>query len=109
MNNGEHGMMTMSNSRPLSPNALESLAIEALTLIAADPERTSRFMTLSGLDAGSLRMAAKRPHFLAGVLDHVMSDERLILDLAAATGYRPEAIAAACRSRDPSLSDVSGA
>ncbi len=111
MNNGKHGMTTLSGRKTLSPKAVESLAIEALTLIAADPALTSTFMTLSGFDAASLRMAAKRPHFLAGVLDYVMTDERLILDLAAATGYRPEAIeaiAAACRSLEAPASDAFG-
>ena len=105
MNNGKHGMRPVLT---LAPEAVESLAIAALTLIAADPALTSSFMTLSGFDAGSLRMAAKRPHFLAGVLDYVMTDERLILNLAAATGYRPEAIAAACRNLEPPALDSAG-
>ena len=105
MNNGKHGMRSVLT---LAPEAVESLAIEALTLIAADPALTSNFMTLSGFEAGSLRMAAQRPHFLAGVLDYVMTDERLILDLSAATGYRPETIAAACRSLEPPALESSG-
>ncbi len=98
MNNGDNLMRSPSGQKTLSSDAVESLAIEALTLIAGDPTLASRFMSLSGFDPGSLRMASKRPDFLAGVLDYVMTDERLILDLAAATGYRPEIIAAACRS-----------
>lgn len=105
MNNGEHGMRASSGPKTLSPDAVESLAIEALALIAADPALTSSFMNLSGFEVGSLRLAAKRPDFLAGVLDYVMSDERLVLDLAAATGYRPEAIAAACRSLEAPAPD----
>ena len=100
MNNGDNLMRSPPGQTMLSPKAVESLAIEALTLIAGDPALAARFMSLSGFDPGSLRMAAKRPDFLAGVLDYVMTDERLILDLAAATGHRPEAIAAACRSID---------
>lgn len=108
MNNGDNLMRSPSSQKTLSPKAVESLAIEALTLIASDPALASRFMSLSGFDPGSLRMAAKRPDFLAGVLDYVMADERLILDLAAATGHRPELIAAACRSResDPDVSSL---
>ena len=107
MNNGKHGMRALSGGKALAPQAVESLAIKALTLIASDPALTSSFMNLSGFDPGSLRMAAKRPDFLAGVLDYVMTDERLILDLAAATGYRPEAIAAACRSLEAPAPDSS--
>ena len=98
MNNGGNGMTTRSAQITLTPKAVESLAVEAFAFIAGDPELASRFMSLSGLDPSSLRAAAKDPHFLAGVLDYVMTDERLIFDLAAATGHRPESIVAACRS-----------
>ena len=100
MNNGDNRMKSPSGQKTLSPRDVESLAIEAFTLIAGDPALASRFMSLSGFDPGSLRMAAKRPDFLAGVLEYVMTDERLILDLAAATGHRPEMIAAACLQHD---------
>ena len=89
MNNGDNRMRSLPGHKTLPPKDVESLAIEALTLIAANPSLASTFMSLSGFDAGSLRMAAKRPDFLAGILDYVMTDERLILDLAAATGHRP--------------------
>ena len=86
MNNGGNGMTTRSAQITLTPKAVESLAVEAFAFIAG------------GLDPSSLRAAAKDPHFLAGVLDYVITDERLIFDLAAATGHRPESIVAACRS-----------
>ena len=108
MNNGDNLMRSPSGRKTLSPKAVESLAIEALNLIAGDPALASKFMSLSGFDPGSLRMAARRPDFLAGVLDYVMTDDGLILDLAAATGHRPETIAAACRGAENSGSDVSG-
>ena len=75
MNNGDNLMRSPPVQTMLSPKAVESLAIEALTLIAGDPALAARFMSLSGFDPGSLRMAAKRPDFLAGVLDYVMTDE----------------------------------
>ncbi len=98
MNNGDRGMTMRSGQKTLSPTAVESLAIDAFTFIAGDPEHASRFLSLSGFDMSSLRMAAKDPHFLAGVLDYVMTDERLISDLSTATGHPPEAIVAACQS-----------
>ena len=98
MNNGRVGMTMRSGSKTFSPLAAESLAIEAFTFIANDPEHASRFMSLSGFDMGSLRTAAKEPHFFAGLLDYVMTDERLISELAIATGHTPEAIVAACLS-----------
>ena len=98
MNNGGNGMKTRSHQKTLRPLAVESLAIEALTFIAGDPDLASRFISLSGLDVGSMRMAAQDPQFLAGVLDYVLADDRLVVDLAAATGHPPEAIVATCLS-----------
>jgi hypothetical protein len=60
----------------------EALAIAALTFLAGDPDRLGNFLALSGLGPDSLRSAAQEPQFLLGVLDHVVSDERLLLDFA---------------------------
>ena len=77
------------------PEQAEVLAVEALTWLAAEPERLSRFLGLSGLDVVNLRREATQKGFLAGVIAYVASDEPLLLDLAAATGRRPEEISAA--------------
>ena len=47
---------------------------------------SSRF---PGSGPESLRAAAGEPHFLAGVLEHVVSDEKLLLDFAAHQGIDP--------------------
>ncbi len=67
----------------------EALAIAALSFLAEDPERLGAFLALSGIGPESLRAAAGEPHFLAGVLDHVVSDERLLLDFATHQGVDP--------------------
>lgn len=69
--------------------AAESVAIQALTFIAEDPEEIGRFLALSGLGPESLRAAAAEPAFLAGVLDHLLGDERLLLAFAGRAGLAP--------------------
>lgn len=69
--------------------AAEALAIQALTYLGNDPERLGRFLSLSGLGPQSLRAAAQETGFLAGVLDHIASDEQLLLDFATQTGFSP--------------------
>ena len=71
-----------SSSTQDARDQAETLAIAALAFLAGDPDRLGTFLALSGLGPESLRAASREPHFLAGVLDHVVSDERLLLDFA---------------------------
>jgi hypothetical protein len=69
--------------------AAEAIAIQALAYLAGDAERLTRFLALSGLDVGEIRTAATQPGFLAGVLDHIASDETLLTAFAADAGIGP--------------------
>jgi hypothetical protein len=73
----------------------EANAIRALGALASDAERLGRFLTATGLGPENLRVAAQNPGFLAGVLEHVMSDEALLIAIAAELGLKPEALAQA--------------
>jgi Protein of unknown function (DUF3572) len=84
-----------AKSPKLTKSGAETLAIEALSFLAADPMRLDRFLALSGIGLDHLRAAAAEPGFLAAVLDHLASDERLLLAFAAGAGQNPEAIAKA--------------
>ena len=75
----------------------EAVAIDALNFLAAEPERLSRFLALSGLGPHNLRQAATSPEFLAAVLDHLAADERLLVAFAASHGIDPARVA---RARD---------
>jgi Protein of unknown function (DUF3572) len=77
--------------------AVESLAITALGFIAAEPERLGRFLAITGIGPDSVRQAAREPHFLAGVLDHLAGDERLLTDFAAEQAVDPDDV---MRARD---------
>jgi Protein of unknown function (DUF3572) len=70
--------------------AATELAITALGFLAGDQERLARFLALTGLESQSLRAAAREPGFLLGVLDHVASDDDLLLAFAEENGIDPQ-------------------
>jgi hypothetical protein len=72
-----------------------SLAVSGLAFIAADSDRLSRFLNLTGLGPHNLRTAAADPAFLDSVLDYLVADEQLLLAFAADAGLKPEAVARA--------------
>jgi Protein of unknown function (DUF3572) len=79
----------------LSKAAAESIAIEVLTFLAGNPARLDRFLALSGIGLDNLRAAAGEAGFLAAILDHLASDESLLLAFAADTWHAPAMIAKA--------------
>ena len=87
--------MAISKRSTVGTEAAESLAIQALAFLAADPERLGRFLAVTGIGPEEIRAAAREPHFLAGVLDHVASDERLLIAFANDVGIDPAEIARA--------------
>ena len=78
-------------------DAAESLAVQALSFLAGEPERLARFLALTGIGPDRIRAAAATPGFLAGVLDHVASEDALVTAFAAEAGIRPEEVAQARR------------
>jgi hypothetical protein len=79
----------------LTKSGAETIAIEVLSFLATDPMRLDRFLALSGVGLDNLRAAAAEPGFLVAILDHLASDEKLLLAFAATAGQNPEAIAKA--------------
>jgi Protein of unknown function (DUF3572) len=76
----------------VTPKLAESLAIQALTFIAAEPERLGRFLALTGIGPADIRTAARESQFLAGVLEHVTGDEALLVAFAGETGIDPAVV-----------------
>jgi hypothetical protein len=83
-------MVKKTSKRPRD-NA-ESVAIAALTFIASDPDRLGRFLAATGIGPADIRIAAREPLFLAGVIGHIASDEQLLLAFAAEIGLKPAEI-----------------
>jgi hypothetical protein len=73
-------------------DAAVALAIEALGFLAEEPERLGRFLAETGIGPDALREAAREPHFLAGLLDHIAGDERLLIAFAERAQVKPDAI-----------------
>jgi hypothetical protein len=73
----------------------EALAIQALSFVAAEPERLGRFLAVSGIGPAEIRAVAREPYFLAGIIEHLSSDERLVLAFCAQAGLDPAEIARA--------------
>jgi hypothetical protein len=85
----------------------EALAIAALSFLANDEDRLGAFLALSGLGPESLRSAAGEPQFLLGVLDHVVSDEKLLLDFAEHEGVDPFDVTRARHALEGPYRDIS--
>jgi Protein of unknown function (DUF3572) len=79
----------------VSPELGQSLAASALAFLAADPERLSRFLDLTGLGPHNLRDAAQDPAFHGSVLEYMLADEELLLRFATDSDLEPETIALA--------------
>jgi len=75
--------------------AAETLAVQALGFIAEDPHSLRRFLDTTGIAVEQVRAAARQPGFLAGVLEHMLSDENLLLAFARAAGIDPAEVARA--------------
>ena len=85
----------MQARAPQSREAAEMLAIQALAFIAEEPDRLGGFLAATGLEAAAIRTAARQPGFLAGVLEHMLADESLLLAFADSAGIDPASIARA--------------
>jgi hypothetical protein len=82
----------MPKDRPITREFGENLAVQALAFLAQDPERLGVFLGLTGIGPADIRKAASDPAFLAGVLDHVASDEALLRAVAEHAGVTPETV-----------------
>ncbi|HEV2899100.1 DUF3572 domain-containing protein [Mesorhizobium sp. AaZ16] len=86
----------MANSDLTRQNA-ETIAIEALGFVAADPELLPRFLAITGIEAQSIREAAREPGFLAGVLQFILAHEPTLMKFSEASGLAPATVAGALR------------
>jgi hypothetical protein len=79
----------------IDQEAARGLAVQALEYLAQEPEQLGRFLALSGLDPTTVRGASRQPEFLAGVLEYVLGDERLVMAFTASLEIPPERVAEA--------------
>jgi hypothetical protein len=69
--------------------------------LSSDNSRMGRFLGLTGLEPDELRRSARSPWFMTAVLDHLMSDESLLLVFCAENGVDPALVAPARRTLAP--------
>lgn len=84
----------MKSSRMTIQEA-EILGLRTLEFLAGDRERMERFLALSGTVVTDLPELAGERTFLAGVLDHILSDETGVFLLTEALAIPPDAPAKA--------------
>lgn len=75
---------------PMSPDQAETLALNALLWIAADPERSGPFLAASGASAEDLRARAGDPEFLGFVLDFLLGADENVIGFAESAHCAPE-------------------
>jgi hypothetical protein len=85
----------MKRPPQLTRDAAETLAVQALAFIAEEPESLARFLAATGLSVEQIRTASRQPGFLAGVLDHMLGSERLLVAFAHSAGLDPGDVARA--------------
>jgi hypothetical protein len=78
-----------------STNQPDEIAVSVLTWLSNEPDMLTRFLSLTGLDAGSLRQISASPGFAAGLLEFVLAHEPSLMAFSAHSGYAPEAVSAA--------------
>jgi hypothetical protein len=81
--------------RTPSQDEAEAFSLMALSFLAEEPTRLSRFLSLTGIAPEELRRAADAPPTLLAVLDYLMGDESLLLMFAAEKGIDAETLVAA--------------
>jgi hypothetical protein len=75
---------------PLSLDEASAIALKALAFLAADGSYLQRFLALSGVSPAALAAQARNPAFQAGVLEHLLADEAMLLEFCANEAMRPD-------------------
>jgi Protein of unknown function (DUF3572) len=88
----------MLKGKPLARQDAEELAVAALSYIAADPVLLPRFLALTGIEAASIRHAAREPGFLAGVLAFVVAHEPTLVGFAEHASIEPATVTEALQA-----------
>jgi len=84
--------MKPRKSAPANKEDADTLALQGLTFIAADPQRLVRFLSLTGLTPQDLKSWGQDPTLAVAVLEYLLADESLLLVFTAQQGIRPEAV-----------------
>jgi hypothetical protein len=85
--------ISMKAAAPSGEEA-EELAIKILGWLTQDPDMMSRFLALSGIEAGSIRQAAREPGFFAGLTGFLMNHEPTLMTFCEQNAVKADFVAA---------------
>jgi Protein of unknown function (DUF3572) len=68
----------------------EEIGLAALGFLAEEPQRLGRFLSLTGMAPGDLAARASEAPLQAALLEHILSDETLLLVFTAEKRIDPE-------------------
>lgn len=95
------------NKKPFnSAEMAEAMALRMLAFLAADGERLESFLRITGIAPQHLRSLAADPQFLAGVTDHMLADQSLLLIFCEHAGLTPEQVIKARQHLPGALGDL---
>ena len=89
----------------MQPANAETLALKALTFLAADGDALVRFLTQSGLELDDLRANAGSSELLAAVLDFLLGDDALLTAFTQGEGIGAQTVHAARRALPGAVPD----
>ncbi len=81
----------------LSVDDASAIALKAFAFLAASEDRLERFLALSGSSPNDLGTEAPTLLFQAGVLEHLLADEPMLLEFCANEALSPDLPARALR------------
>jgi Protein of unknown function (DUF3572) len=76
----------------LTVDAAETLALQALAFVLADPKQISRFLALTGSTPQDFRETASSRELQIATLEYLLSDEALLLAFCGEAGVDPTTI-----------------
>ena len=82
----------------MTPEAAQTIALQAAAFIFAEDALRDRFIALSGTGADDIRARIQEPGFLASLLEFLMGHEPDLLAFAGAAGEKPEVVVNAWRT-----------
>ena len=85
---------------PQTPNDPFALALAALAATFTDERRAERFLALTGIGTGELRLRAAEPALLSALIAFLEAHEPDLLSVSAAIGVRADELVAARRQID---------
>lgn len=90
-------MCAFKSGRPkaLSRDDAETIALRAIAFLAEDLRRMGRFLALTGIEPDRLMAGAGAAQVQVAVLDHLLSDESLLMVFSGHVAIAPEAVASA--------------